>query len=68
MSAENKDNPLDPYEALKRGELLALSVAQALAPKYVRKPGDTKRAFGFAGDRLLLREFNLLRKARSIVH
>ena len=68
MSAEPHDTPLDPYEALKRGELLALSVAQAIAPKYVRKPGDTRRAFGFAGNRLLFRELNLLRKARSIVY
>ena len=42
-------------------------MAQALAPKYVRKPGDTRQAFGFAGNRLLLRELNLLRKARAIV-
>ena len=68
MSAENQDNPLDPFEALKRGELLADSVAQALAPKYVRRPGDKRRAFGFAGNRLLFRELNLLRKARSIVY
>ncbi len=40
-------------------------MAQALAPKYVRKPGDTRRAFGFAGNRLLLRELNFLRKARA---
>jgi hypothetical protein len=67
MSTEHQENPPDPYEALKRGELLAISVAQALAPKYVKKPGDTRRAFGFAGNRLLFRELNLLRKARSLV-
>ena len=48
MSTEHQANPLDPFENLKRGELLADSVAQALAPKHVWKPGDTRRAFGFA--------------------
>ena len=67
MSAEHQEHPLDPFEHLKRGELLADSVAQALAPKHVWKPGDTRRAFGFAGNRLLFRELNLLRKARLIV-
>ena len=67
MSAEHQEHPLDPFEHLKRGELLADSIAQALAPKHVWKPGDTRRAFGFAGNRLLFRELNLLRKARSIV-
>jgi hypothetical protein len=67
MNDENKPNPLDAFEALKRGELLASSVAQAFAPKYVRRPGDTRRSFGFAGNRLLFRELNLLQKARSIV-
>ena len=68
MSAKHKENPPDPFETLKRGELLADSIAQALAPKYVRKPGDTRRAFGFAGNRLLFCELNLLWKARSIVY
>ena len=68
MSAEHQANPPDPFEALKQGELIAESVAQALAPAYIRKPGDTRRAFGFAGNRLLFRELNLLRKAHSIVH
>jgi len=68
MSEEHHDNPPDPFEALKRGELLASSVAQAIAPKYIRKPGEVRRAFGFAGNRLLFRELNLLRKARAIVH
>ena len=31
-------------------------MVQALAPKHVRKPIDTRWAFGFAGNRLLLRE------------
>ena len=67
MSTEHQEHPPDPFESLKRGELLADSVARALAPKHVWKPGDTRRAFGFAGNRLLFRELNLLRKARSIV-
>ncbi len=68
MLAEHQENPPDPFEALKQGELIADSVAQALAPVYIRKPGDTRRAFGFAGNRLLFRELNLLRRAHSIVH
>ncbi len=52
MSAEHQENPLDPFENLNQDELLADSVAQALTPKYVWKPGDTRRAFGFAGNRL----------------
>ena len=38
------------------------------APKYIRKPGEVRWAFGFAGNRLLFRELNLLRKARAIVY
>ncbi len=71
MSAEHQENAPDPFEALKQGELIADSVAQAQAPAYIRKPGDTRRAFGFAGNRLLFRELNglnLLRKAHPIVH
>jgi hypothetical protein len=68
LSEEHHVNPPDPFEALQQGELIADSVAQALAPAYIRKPGDTKRAFGFAGNRLLFRELNLRQKARSIVH
>ncbi len=67
LSEEHHVNPPDPFEALQQGELIADSVAQALAPAYIRKPGDTRRAFGFAGNRLLFRELNLLRKARSII-
>ncbi len=46
----------EPFEAVQQGELIADSVAQALAPAYIRKPGDTRRAFGIAGNRLLFRE------------
>ena len=68
MQREWQDNPPDPFEALKRGELLADSLAQAVAPKHNWRPGETRRAFGFAGNRLLFRELNLLVKARSLVH
>ena len=66
MSEVRHDNPPDPFETLKQGELLASSVAQAIAPKYIRKPGEVRRAFGFAGNRLLFRALNLLRKARAM--
>ena len=68
MQREWQDNPPDPFEALKRGELLADSLAQAVAPKHNWRPGETRRAFGFSGNRLLFRELNLLAKARSLVH
>ncbi len=58
MQQEWQDNPPDPYEALKQGELLADSLAQAIAPKHIRRPGETRRAFGFAGNRQLFRELN----------
>jgi hypothetical protein len=67
MHKEWQDNPPDPFEALKRGELLASTLAQAIAPKRIKSPGETRRAFGFAGNRLLFRELNLLVKARSLV-
>ena len=53
MQQEWQDNPPDPYEALKQGELLADSLAQAIAPKHIWRPGDTRRAFRFqvAGNR-----------------
>ncbi len=68
MQREWQDNPPDPFEAPKRGELLADSLAQAVAPKHNWRPGETRRAFGFAGNRLLFRELNLLVKAHSLVH
>ena len=67
MQDESKDNPPDPFEALKRGELLADSIARALAPKYIRRPGEVRRAFAFAGNKQLFRELNLLRQARALV-
>ena len=67
MQKEWQVNPPDPFEALKQGELLVDSLAQAIAPKRIRRPGETRRAFGFAGNRLLFRELNILTKARSLV-
>ena len=56
MQQEWQDNPPDPYEALKQCELLADSLAQAIAPKHIWRPGDTR----FAGNRQLFREPNYL--------
>jgi len=67
LANEHQDNPPDAFEALKQGELMAESIAQALAPKHVRRPGEVRRAFAFAGNRLLFRELDVLRKARSVV-
>ncbi len=50
LSEEHQDNPPDPFEALQQGELIADSVAQAMASAYIRKQGDARRAFGFAGN------------------
>ena len=55
----------DPFQALKHGELVADSVAQALAPKGAQRPGES---FGFGGHRCLHRELNLLQGARILVH
>ena len=67
MEEEQTASPPDPFEALKQGELLADSLARALARKYIPKPGDVRRAYSFAGNRLLFRELNYLGKARAIV-
>ena len=64
---QNDPQPPDAFEALKQGELIMLSIAQAIAPKRIRRPGETRRSFGFDGHRALNREINLLRTARSIV-
>ena len=53
-------NPPDPYEALKQGELILVSTAQAIAPKRIRRPGETRQSFCFEGHRVLNREINLL--------
>jgi hypothetical protein len=67
LEEEQQGSPPDPFEALKQGELLADSLARALAPKYVPKTGDVRRAYSFAGNRLLFRELNYLGKARATV-
>jgi hypothetical protein len=63
-----KDYPPDPFEALKRGELLADTLARTpgLTPKYIPKPGDVRRDCSFAGNRQLYRELNYLGKARAL--
>ena len=67
LAEEQKDSPPDPFEALKQGELLADTLARALAPKYIPKEGDVRRAYSFAGNRQLFRELNYLGKARVLV-
>lgn len=62
LAEEQKDSPPDPFEALKQGELLADTLARALAPKYIPKKGDVRRAYSFAGNRQLFRELNYLGK------
>jgi hypothetical protein len=68
LALEHQRDSPDPYEALKQEELLALSCAQALAPKHIRKPSEVRRAFSFAENRTLFHELNFLRKAQSLVH
>ena len=61
------DTPRDPYLELKIAEAKALSIAEALAPKHIRKPNEVRSSFCFAGNRTLFRELNLLRNAQSLV-
>ncbi len=68
QATESLCDPMDPFEALKHGELCADSIAQSLAPKCFLKSGKVRWAFGFAGNHTLFRELNYLRKARSLVH
>ena len=51
---------VDPFQALKYAEILATHIAQALAPRRIRRPGEVRRAFGFAGHRWIFREVYLL--------
>jgi hypothetical protein len=67
MEEEQKASHPDPFENLKQGGLLADSLARALAPRYIPKPGDVRRAYSFAGNRLLFRELNYLGQARAPV-
>jgi len=57
----------DPFKILKHAELEALYIAQALAPRHIRRPGEFRRAFGFPGHRRIFREINLLYEARQVV-
>ena len=59
--------PPDPFQALKHGEILADSIAYALAPKRERRKGEVRRSFGFGGHRAIFREVNLLQQARIFV-
>ena len=68
MKQEHTELSRDPFVVLKQGELMADSIARALAPKHIRKAGEVQRSFGFAGHRTLFRELNLLRRARSMVY
>jgi hypothetical protein len=63
---QNDPQPPDAFEALKQGELIMLCIAQDISPKRIRRPGETRRSFGFEGHRALNRELNLLLTARSM--
>jgi hypothetical protein len=71
MEAEHQNDPQPPdaFEALEQGELImpSIMIAQAIALKHIRRPGETRRSFGFEGHRALNRELNLLRTTISIV-
>ena len=56
-----------PWRRARPGELTVRSIALALAPKQIRKQGETRRSFGFEGQRVLYRELNLLHKAKAVV-
>ena len=57
----------DPFKTLKHAELEAIRIAQALAPRHIRRPGEFRRAFGFPGHRRIFSEINLLCEARQVV-
>ena len=64
---EGDEQPPDPFQALKNGELIAEAIAYKLAPKRVPRAGEVRRSFCFQGNRVLFRELNLLRAARALV-
>ena len=64
---QRRDRPPGPFAVLKEVELIVSSIAQALAPKRIQKPGETRRSFGFEGQQVFYRELNLLRKATAVV-
>ena len=58
---------MDPFQALKYAEMTADRIAQLLAPRRIRPPGEVGKSFGFGGHRAILREMNLLRSAREFI-
>ena len=59
--------PLDPFQALKHAEQIADRIAQHLAPRRMRQPGEVCKSFCFGGHRVIFREINLIRTARALV-
>ena len=68
QATESQRAPMDTFEALKDAESCACIIAQTLAPKHIRKSGEVRQSFMFAGNRALFRELNCLQKAQSIVY
>ena len=65
----NQANQLDPFQALHQAESVADMAARALAPRRLRRLGETRRRpFEFDGHKVLFRELNLLHLARALVH
>jgi len=58
---------MDPFQALKYAETTADRIAQLLAPRRTRRPGEVGKSFCFGGHREILREMNVLRSAREFV-
>ena len=67
MDGANIPQETDPFQALKYAEMVATQIAQSLAPRRTRRPGEVRRSFGFAGHRRIFREVNLLCAARQFV-
>ena len=59
---------VDPFTALKHAELVADSTAYGLAPRRMRRPGEARRSFGFAGHNNIFREINLLLRVCGLVN
>ena len=58
---------MDPFQALKYAEMTADRIAQLLAQRRIRRPGEVGKSFGFGGHHAILREMNLLRSACEFV-
>ena len=65
--SSQQETTADPYQALKHAELLATQIAQVLAPRRFRRPGEVCRSFSFGGHRAIYREINHLCAARAYV-